>query len=641
MVQWIDQDIPALESISRLWETTWSRREVLSGSEWSDKYQRLDGLTSAEPGKYRVSRTPYLKEILDAFTDDSVDTITVMKSTQIGGTQFLMNCLGYVVHMDPEPALFVMPTEDVLKKFADERLKPQFENNPVFSERLRQKARSLGKDAFKFIGMNLSFGWAGSPSTLASTPIRYLFMDELEKWPKFSGKEANPRNLALERTRTYKSRRKVLQTSTPNLEEGEINRQFEASDKRRYWVPCPHCGTYDHLRFSKETVIWPEEVTVEQIEHGRLARYVCQSCGTEIEDQLKQQMLLAGVWCPDGCKVNKKGKIVGEIPITSHRGYHLNALYSPWLTWSDMACEFLRSKDSPDTLMNFKNSWEGIPWVETINSIEEETIMRKALDYSAKTVPEGVKILTAGVDVQKDHGYIVIRGWGANEESWLIVAMEIPLPINQPWVGLKRILFEQDYGLGADWPFVRMAAIDSGYRTSEVYNFCRQLPELTRPIKGHDVLQGAPFYKNTVTKNHATGNVIPSGMQLMHIDRNFYMDKLSRLVNSQPGDLSQWHICHPIDPRYLRHMVSHRKVTKINHVTGARTHKWQEVGPGVQDHFLDCEVYATAAADFLRLPEFLSQEQDEMKIQTKPTKKSRPRKRREAGGFLSGIGGRR
>jgi phage terminase large subunit GpA-like protein len=560
--------------------------DKMTVSVWADKFRRLDTKTSAEPGQWSTNRTPYLKGIMDAFNDPFVDEITVMAASQVGKTEAMLNMLGFIIDQDPGPTLVVLPRADDARSISSNRIKPMIEESPALSKYLPQNTDAITKLEYQFERMILYFAGSNSPADLASRPIRYLFLDEVDKYPKFSGREADPIKLASERQKTFWNR-KTVKVSTPTTKEGYICREYEKSDQRRFYVPCPHCGKMQVLLFGQ--VKWPQEdLSPEKIKNNRLAWYECLYCAKRIEDNQKHKMMLSGEWIPDKQELNK------------NRGFWISSLYSPWLTWSDIAAEFLKSKDYIELLMNFVNSWLAEIWEETIGKTKPEEVASLALPYPRGLVPAGVKVLTAGVDVQKDHFYLSIRGWGLHQESWLVLATRV-----EEWNDVVEILFKTSY-LSEDSglePFgVRLTCIDTGYRTDEVYEVCRLWRDIARPIKGQKYIGGMPFKVASIDRYPATGQAIPGGLRLWHIDTTYFKDKISRLVkNTNLGSPGGWHLYKEPAQEYLRQFCGEHKAIIRDKKTGRHREEWQTISVHTQSHFFDTECYAIAAAEMIRV----------------------------------------
>lgn len=557
--------------------------------QWADRNRRLDPLTSAEPGPWSTSRTPYLREIMNSFADPAIEDVTILASTQVGKTECILNMLGYAMDEDPGPALFVTARIEDIKTIAIDRIKPMVDLSPTLRAHKTIYSDDVSKSGIKLDNMILYMAGSNSPAGLSSRPIRYLFMDELDKYPKFSGKEADPVSLATERTRTFWNR-KIVKASTPTTKDGLIYREFHKSDKRRYYVPCPHCGAYQVLMFAH--IKWGTERDPENVKENRLAYYECEFCKEKIEDVDKNKMLLAGVWVPDGCEVLNGGKITGPIPKTTRRGYWINCLYSPWLTWSDIAAKFLESQDEISKLMNFVNSWLAEIWEEKTEETKEDKLRTLVQQYPEGMIPDGVMVLTAGIDVQKRHFVFVIRGWGYDEESWLIRAN-----FAESWPQLESVLFKTQFVKKTGNPMqIRLANFDTGYRTDEVYDFVRRWRDRARAIKGVDELPGAPYTVTRIDRNPKTGAPIPGGLSLYRLDTSVYKDKLSRLISSDPNALHLFDT--PMDD-YFKHMTAEHKVIIRDKKTGKTWQEWRLKSEALKNDFWDAEVYSAAAADML------------------------------------------
>lgn len=184
-------------------------------SEWADARRVLDAKTSSMPGRWSTDQTPYLREIMDAFNDPEIEEISLMKSTQIGGTEAMLNMLGYVIDQDPSASMIVYPTKELGEFSSKNRIQTMVDLCPELREKYDAGSKLL---ELQFSEMYLVISGANSPATLASYPIRYLFMDEVDKYPENAGKEADPRALARERTNSYRDNRKIISVSTPTYD---------------------------------------------------------------------------------------------------------------------------------------------------------------------------------------------------------------------------------------------------------------------------------------------------------------------------------------------------------------------------------------------------------------------------------------
>lgn len=589
----------------------WDLPELITVSQWADR-SRILGNEAAEPGQWRTDRTPYLRGIMDCASDPMVEEITIMASTQVGKTECLLNICGYGVDQDPGPTLWVGPTEDVVKEFCKERIQPMIRNSPDLFKHIRDDREDISQKGIKFDRMGLYLAWSNSPATLASRPIRRLLLDEIDKYPPFSGKESSPLDLAKERTRTFYNRLTV-KASSPTTEQGPIWREYEKSDRRRYQMPCPHCGAYQYF-FWAQVKFPKDERDPHKIRFNKLAHYECVSCKGIINDSMKQQMLMKGIWVPEGCTINKEGKIffegviLDEMPKSSHVGFWINAIYSPWLTFSEIAAKWVESQADPEKLMNFINSWLAEPWKENLGNKDPDEMERLAAYHEAGIVPDGVKVLVGAVDAQKDHFYFTIRGWGYNQRSWQILSKRV-----ETWADIEKYmintLYESESEMTGDkkktFP-VRVFTVDSGdgNRTAEVYQFCRKHIGLALAIKGRRTVSNGIPYTITTLDKMPDGTAIKEGLKLYILDTTYFKDKITRLVQNtveQTAGFGGWFFHKNPSKDYLQQFCAeHKAVTRDR--KGRPTQAWVPIKRQNPSHFWDTEVYGLAAAEIIHVP---------------------------------------
>ena len=338
--------------------------ERLPVSKWAEKWRVLPD-TNAIPGPFRNSVTPYLAEIMDAFSNEDVERIVFVKPTQVGGTTALENMLASAIDQDPAPTMIVYPSKELAERTVEAKLEPMIRQCKPLAAKYREAESQKLK--LKFETMFVFLSGANSPASLSSTPIRYLFLDEVDKFPGASKKEADPVSLAIERTKTYTTNRKIFMASTPTLKSGHIwKAKEEAEAEKHYFVPCPHCGEYIEFVFAQ--LKWPSKDDVpDSAERAEMATYVCQACGAVITDQDKGKMLAAGRWQTVRQTAARPSSVA----------YWLNTLYSPFTRFSEIAKEFLRCKDDPELLQNFVNSWLAEPWEDTKLRTNAELVLER------------------------------------------------------------------------------------------------------------------------------------------------------------------------------------------------------------------------------------------------------------------------
>jgi len=308
---------------------------------------------------------------------------------------------------------------------------------------------------------------------------------------------------------------------------------------------------------------------------------------------------LQGVWCPEGCEVDAQGGIIGEVPVTRHRGYWLNALYSPWLTFAEIAHEFLISKKDPALFMNFVNSWLAEEWTEEVERIEMTTSTSTRPGLLKHVVPEGTLFLTCGMDVQIDRVYYVVRAWMEDENTSLLEEGILRTGDESDFQQAKDMLLDGQWeSKDGDIFTLRAIGPDAQYRANEVYAFGRLSPERIYPIRGNPNTQHVPYMiagldqqrKDARRRNHRRRQ---QGLSLWNIDTGYYKTLISRLVRQQ-----KWHLPPDVSGDYHRQFASQHKITERDS-RGRAKEVWVKKPGYDADHFLDCEVYAVCVADIV------------------------------------------
>jgi phage terminase large subunit GpA-like protein len=370
----------------------------LTVSEWADTYRMLAPERSARPGLWDTGLVPYARAIMDAASDPAVNEIVFMKSAQVAGSEIANNIIGYYMHIEPSPILYVCETEGKARAWSQESLAPMIRDTPALANIVEDaRGRDDGNTiaAKKFGGGHLAISWATSAATLSSRPRRIVIFDEVDAFG--STTEGDPISLGEARTKTFPDR-KIIKISTPRDDAtSRIQPAYDASWKGKYFVPCPHCGQYQTLEWSN--IKWEEDNPLG-------AYYVCELCGVCIDHDDKSEMLARGKWDFDGT-------------FTGSVGFYIWEAYSPFVTWGEMAVSFLKKKKNRDELRAFINTSLAQTWKELEAEIEVGTLPERCELYEAE-IPAGVLLLTAGVDVQGDRLEYEILGHGFDQENWSI-----------------------------------------------------------------------------------------------------------------------------------------------------------------------------------------------------------------------------
>ncbi len=551
--------------------------ENLTVSQWAERFRILDGASNLK-GRWSNDITPYLKGIMDALNDPDIRKIFFCKAAQIGGTEALINMLCYIIHQAPAPTMIVYPSDDLAKDISNDKLKPAFRLIPeirkIFYENSSKELR------LKFKTMVLYLRGAGSPAKLASKEIKYLFFDEIDKMGGASQKEASPYNLALERTKTYRPQEKVYACSTPTLKTNYIWELHDNADEvRHYFVKCPHCGEWIELVFKQIIFVDDEDKTMSSYERAQTAVYVCQECGCKISDADKPRMLREGKWKA----VKKRG--VGK---PRSVGFWISSLYSVFLKWSDIAEEFLNSKNDPEKMQNFVNSWLAETWEDTQLKTSEELVMERRTELEEFVIPEWARILTAGVDVQETSLYYTIRAYGEHTTSQNIAHGQV-----LSFAEIERIMDGEFTTEDGRTMVVNLALIDSGFQADNTYDFCIDHADWARPCKGAGNPMASRYKISKVDKLDSKAY----GMELVWVDGDKYKDSIASRMRRKNGQGS-WMVYKDCDEEYAKQVTAEHKVF-VKAANGKRVLRWVLKHSHAANHYLDCEVYSMAAAEML------------------------------------------
>ena len=511
---------------------------------------------------------------MDRFTDPLIEKIVLCFGAQLGKTETELNMIGYALDQTSSPTMMVYPTDTIAKFASDKRVQPMIKSVKSISDKFDENSKLLELDFNN--GNYMVLVGANSPSSLSSRSIKYLFFDEIDKYPAFAGKEADPIKLATERTKTFVDK-KIVMVSTPTVESGNIWQAFmSANERRQYYVPCPHCGVSQVLKFKQ--IKWPDEHNDNVDMIRDTAYYECEHCGEHIYDRHKMEMLRRGEWRA----VNESQSKVRSV------SYHLSSIYSPWVTFGDVAYEFKNSKGTPATLMNFINSWLAEPW-RSAKTKSTQNMEFTQSNYPCGVVPDKAVLLIASVDVQLDHFWWEVRAYAPGVKSYLIDYGQA-----STWEDLEGIIINREYPSEyGEARQVMKAGIDSGFRTDEVYQFCSRFPEVCIPLKGssNHTTMTAPYTMTSLEKG------VVGGLKLYVLNTDYWKDFIfARMIRPADED-GTIHLYKKCPQEYSDHLRSEEKQEIRNVKTGAVTVQWKPLTSHPVNHLLDTCTYNAAVAD--------------------------------------------
>lgn len=519
-------------------------------SQWADAERRLSSESSAEPGPWDTNRAPYLREIMDAINDPSTRKIVVKKAAQVGWTETINNYVAYYIARDPAPLLIIQPTLEMAQAWSKDRLAPMIRDTPALRGKVKDaKTREADNTILhkSFNGGHLTIVGANSPASLASRPIRIVLADEVDRYPASAGTEGDPLMLAAKRQITFWNAKTVL-GSTPTIKNASvIDREWLASDQRKYFVPCPDCGHEQDLRW--EQVHWDKDGEGDtKVHRPETAHYACEDCGSLWDDTMRIEAITNGFW--RATRPDVKGIA----------GFFIPGFLSSWLTLEGIVREFLAAKHDPSLLQVFINTVIGDVWEEAGETVDPSSFLGRREAYDHESLPSEIQAITAGVDTQDDRLEVQLIAWGKGEESWPF-AYEILRgdPAQKPiWNSLDELLLRSFRSEDGSVFRVKATCIDSGgHHAAAVLSFCRT--RRSRRIFATKGQNGArPIWPKNVSKSKNSEQLFMIGVDTAK--EAIY----GRLKIKQPG-MGYIHFPHidEFDQEYFNQLTAESVVTRF------------------------------------------------------------------------------
>ncbi len=578
---------------------------TLKISEHAERYRVLPKGTP-RPGPLDLSYTPYLVEIIDNMSPFSPVQRTVgMKAAQLGLTMGSECVLCYYTGYYPANQLYISSAESTIEKWAASRLEPALDSygyrDLIYSNDTRKGSRRSGDKAFskEYFGMRMDMVSAQSASGLRSTDKRVLIRDEVDGAPKLlrTG-EGNWMNVSYARTNSWGSRRKVLDFSTPTLEESsEINKAYLDGDQRKFFVGCPHCNKKQELKFKNIHPIIEKEILQD-------ATYACDICGVELYEYDKPKMLASGKWVATAISISPE-----------YRSYQISSLYSPMgmMSWKELYQHYLDALKDPDGMRSFVNLYLGMPFKETGSRPKVENIIENRGVYKSGEVQEEVLFLTVSVDVQRGSEKdlqnparleMEVLGHGLKFKTasveYRVFDGAVDDAFDGAWEKLNQYVIDTGFAYrrkdGIEFkPAIVFIDSGDGNLTDVVYAFCQRWQN-TFPIKGFSALKpgkaGKGDAQSTTNFTRWKHKKISEETTLYEISTNHYKTKVYRNLKIKRQDIDEQRpgFCNfPVDysEKYFKMLTAEEK----------RTDGSFHNAKGRRNEALDCRVYALCAAD--------------------------------------------
>ena len=550
-------------------------------SEWADRHRILSSESSAEPGQWVTAKAPYEQAIMDAISDPFCPRVVVQKASQVGITDSaILNPVGYYMDEDPCPMLVVQPTIELAEAFSTDRLAPMLRDSPrlrgkVADPRSRDSSNTLRRKSFK--GGYIALGGANSAASLSGRPVRVVLLDEVDRYPASAGSEGNPLQLAIARTSAFWNR-KVVVVSSPGIKGvSHVEREMSQTTCEFWYLPCPACEVM-------QTLEW-DRMRLTDLTHQ------CLKC---LEYEPKYRWMAGrGEWRAHRPYDKDGNKVLA-------RGFYVSGLYNPWLEWDILVAEYqqaIQAQEEGDVepLKAFRNTRLGLLFEDIGDRIEADLYNTRREDYTSE-VPEGVLVLTAGVDIGERQINYEIVGWGKGRESW---GIEYGILDGDPredevWIQLDEAVFNRGFVTHDNKRMrVKRMAVDSNYASDFVYAYTKPRQPRAISVRGEGGI-GKPFVKGagTLTKgNHA--RLITFGVDS---GKEEIVNRL-KVTRRGPGychfpKLENGEPARGYDEEYFNGLTAERRIVKSKH--GFRTYIWVKRLSQRNEPF-DCRNYALGA----------------------------------------------
>lgn len=558
-------------------------------SEWADDNRHLSSEASSEAGKWRTSRTEYLRGIMDALADPEVEVVAVMKPAQVGWTEVINNAVGYYIDRDPSSLLVIQPTVKMAENWSKKRLALMLRDTPVLRGKIKDaKSRDSDNTILEkgFPGGSLAIVGANTPNDLASRPVRVVLADEVDKYPSSAGDFGDPISLAMSRQNTFWNRKTLIGSTPGEMTTSTVAAWFKRGDQRRYHVPCPHCET-------EQVMLW-ERIVWNKDENGHkpvTARYLCDDCGCLWTDAERMRAVERGRW-------------IASAPFEGVASFAIGIGLSPWVSMEQSVRKFLAAKDFAPRLRQWINEVKGEPWEERGEASSADELAARAEAYDDQSLPQAVRFVTAGVDTQDDRLEYSLVGWGDGEEAWVIrheVLTGDPGKLavwSELDVALKDTVFATEDGRSLR---VRAACVDSGgHFGSMVLSFARARASrkiyATKGI-GNDHRGSKPIWGKSMLRTKNAGD------RLWAVGVDTAKDGLQARLRIVPGEGPNPKAVHfpttGLSADYYEQLTSEMVVTELSR-EGRLQRRWKMKPGQKRNEALDCFILAEAA--MLSLP---------------------------------------
>jgi phage terminase large subunit GpA-like protein len=619
-------------------------------SDWAELNRTMGSDETSIPGPFSYKYTPYLREVVDFFSENHPGRIgAVMKGGQLGfSTGVLENAIGWIIKNNPGNILFLSGHQELSEEAMNGKIDKMIDScglreliKPNVLRKRNQRTGDTSKSK-EFPGGSLIAGSASNHKLLKQRSVKYGLIDDFDGAKKSSKESGNTRTLIQHRFAAHYDKMKLMYISTPELKEtSNIEPVFKLGDQRYWNIPCPCCGEYISLHWSIEIDGKDGEmggITWKLDENGKLLSesvgYTCQKCGDWFNDSRKTELLNLGKFVP-----------TAEPSEIGYYSWHISCLYAPpgMFDWEYYVRQYLEAnppggKRKEDLHKAFLNLCLGETYEQQGEAPEAKVLQHNIRPYEIGIVPERqaiddgngkIIVLTCacdlnGIEDDARMDYEII-GWSQSGSSYSIrhgsIGTFVPRESqmknkedrarwtyrvntqNSVWPELEKIL-AQSYITDTDRKMmVVLTGIDTGHYTDHVYNFVDRTNFSVVGVRGdkesklrkYDI--DRPSFKPALERK-----------SLFLVDVNYVKDRLAEAMKlkwrKSEGQQPPGFMNFPTPSQglyllnnYFQHFESEHRI--LQEKDDDKAFRWVKKSSNSQNHFWDVRVYNMALKDIL------------------------------------------
>lgn len=612
---------------------TWSKLQPpprLLPSEWADAHRYIT--YGSEKGPWRTDFVPYIKEPMDRCIEPEVEELTIIAPNQSGKSELGLCIIGYYSDHRPTDIAIYQPTQDLAKKFGNDKIDPLIMDTPalhaLFGDVKSRDKRTKTLER-RYLGYHLFILGANSKASFRQLWAEVIMKDDYDAWPAEIKGEGDPGKLADARAESFPHTKKIINISTTTKDgESRIQRKFEDSSQAFRHFTCPSCGMEQVMLFSDRSVFAdrvPHGRLVYDADHGLEPQWAYYECGNpNCKDRIIEE------WRKPG--LIRRGRWVHQHPERrKHLGYQWNRLVSPFSGWQAIAAEFLATERDRDALQTFVNltlaEWFMAQRAQNIDPTglterierDREAKVYEEVPAAARerhirvhhrySVPMAGLIIVISADVQGDRIEAKVKAWGLHEESFLVkrVILRGSPARMETWNKLDELLEEEFYHASGLTLRVRVLTIDiQGHYTDQVYSWILRKRAAGKNVFGVQGRANTESNTRLVMDRVHTNNKFKVPIILAGVDTAKEVI-YSRLIEYDQTK-AQMHFCDDLGGEgsevvadYFKQLTAEEQTKVLNRRTGRHRSEWRIRKGHKRNEALDLEVYNLAGLHVLNV----------------------------------------